>query len=138
MAKYWIGVASEDHVCKAVRGGFCQVNHGKEAPLTRLSRGDGIIYYSPREKMRSGKALKSFTAIGTVVDDKPYEANQSEGFKPFRRKVRYRKKASAEIAPLLEGLSFTEGRKTWGLAMRRGLFEIRHRDFDLISRTMKA
>jgi hypothetical protein len=30
---YWIGVASKEHVMRAVQGGFAQVCHGKEGPL---------------------------------------------------------------------------------------------------------
>ena len=39
--RYWIGVASRDHVMKGVAGGFCQLGHGKSAPVKRLAPGDG-------------------------------------------------------------------------------------------------
>ncbi|MGG1220830.1 EVE domain-containing protein, partial [Priestia endophytica] len=29
--RYWVGVASRDHVMKGVQGGFAQLCHGKEA-----------------------------------------------------------------------------------------------------------
>jgi hypothetical protein len=56
--KYWIGIASHDHVQAAVNGGFCQLGHGKEAPVLRLRRGDLIVFYSPRERMGEGPALR--------------------------------------------------------------------------------
>ena len=43
-AKYWIGVAAKDHVKAGEKGGFCQLRHGKQAPLERLSGGDWIVY----------------------------------------------------------------------------------------------
>ena len=33
--RFWIGVASRDHVNVGVKGGFIQLNHGKQAPLRR-------------------------------------------------------------------------------------------------------
>ncbi|UHA58567.1 hypothetical protein KDJ21_017205 [Metabacillus litoralis] len=41
--RYWIGVASSDHVINAVQGRFTQLCHGKQAPLKKLSTGDWII-----------------------------------------------------------------------------------------------
>ena len=45
MARFWVGVASREHVLAAVRGAFCQLNHGKEAPVRRLQMGDSIVFY---------------------------------------------------------------------------------------------
>ena len=64
--KYWIGIASRDHVRMGTAGGFCQLGHGKAAPVRRLGSGDRIIYYSPRERMRDGAPIQAFTAIGKV------------------------------------------------------------------------
>ena len=68
MPRYWIGVASRDHVRKAVEGGFCQFSHGSDAAVRRVQPGDGIVYYSPREQMRGGEAVQAFTAIGMVAE----------------------------------------------------------------------
>jgi len=82
---HWVGVASHDHVLGAVRGGFCQLGHGKEALVRRLKAGDLIVFYSPRELMGSGPVLQAFTAAGRILDEFPYEAEQSAGFRPYRR-----------------------------------------------------
>lgn len=37
--KFWIGTVSKEHVMKGVAGGFCQVCHGKQAPLNRMKKG---------------------------------------------------------------------------------------------------
>lgn len=136
MARYWVGVASRDHVRKAVEGGFCQLNHGKEAQLKRIERGDRIIYYSPREAMKAGKPIKAFTAIGKIIDDEPFQAVQSELFKPFRRAVDYFDAEDAVIHPLLERLSFSRDGKAWGQVLRRGFFEIEKGDYDVIAEAM--
>lgn len=52
MAKYWVGVASREHVMGAVEGGFCQFCHGKLSAVRRLSPGEWIAYYSPRRSCR--------------------------------------------------------------------------------------
>ena len=47
--KFWIGTVSKEHVMKGVAGGFCQVCHGKQAPLNRMKKGDFLIYYNQLE-----------------------------------------------------------------------------------------
>jgi hypothetical protein len=134
--KYWIGVASHDHVQAAVSGGFCQLGHGKEAPVLRLRKGDLIVFYSPRERMGEKSAFQSFTALGRILDDAPVEATQSECFRPFRRKVQYFKSRQAPIRPLLNELSFTQRRAQWGMAFRRSSFSIDAADYALIEKAM--
>ena len=48
--RYWIGVASREHVRVGIRRGFAQFNHGKVGPALGLSKGDWVIYYSAKEK----------------------------------------------------------------------------------------
>ena len=45
--KYWIAVASAEHVRHGRSEGVMQVSHGKAAPLTRVKPRDRVIYYSP-------------------------------------------------------------------------------------------
>ena len=132
----WVGVASRDHVMRAVEGGFAQVHHGKAAALRRMNRGDHLLYYSPEEQMRAGGSIKAFTAIGRIEDDEPHQVKQTEGFEPFRRKVHYFKAHDASIVPLLDGLEATRGKGSWGMLFRRGLFEISDADYRTIARAM--
>lgn len=136
MTRYWVGVASRDHVRAAVKGGFCQLNHGREAPLKRIARDDRILYYSPREALKAGKPIKAFTAIGKVIDDEPYEAVQSDRFKPFRRKVDYFEAEDAKVHPLVNTLSFSRNGGPWGQVLRLGFFEIEKGDYDVIANAM--
>jgi hypothetical protein len=41
--KYWIIVASRDHVQRGVEEGICQTCHGKGAPLKKMSEGDWVV-----------------------------------------------------------------------------------------------
>jgi hypothetical protein len=136
MSRLWVGVASREHVLAAVRGAFCQLNHGKEAPMRRLRMGDGIVFYSPRERMEGGESLQAFTAAGRILDDVPYQVEQSRDFRPFRRRTEYFNSKDASIHPLLEELSFTKGRSHWGAALRRGIFQIKREDFRKIAMAM--
>lgn len=106
MQKYWIGVAARAHVLKCQAEGFAQLGHGKMAPVKRLSIGDWIAYYAPREGLGEGAPVQAFVSIGQVVSDM-YQAEQAPGFCPFRRDVRYLAEAhEAPIRPLLSHLSF--------------------------------
>src|SRR5262245_38022876 len=91
--RFWIGVASHDHVIRAVQGGFCQLGHGKAQPARRLKPGDWLAYYSPREGYREGETIQAFTAIGRVKPGEPYVVDQAPGFRPTRRDVHFFKKA---------------------------------------------
>lgn len=135
MRKYWIAVASADHARRGKAGGFMQVNHGKAAPLRRITAGDGVVYYSPTEIFGNKDRLQAFTIIGLVQPGEVY-AGEMGSWVAHRRDVTYFDAAEAPIAPLLDQLDFTRGKTNWGYQMRFGLFEISAHDFGLIAEAM--
>ncbi len=135
-SRYWISVVSASHVKRGVQGGFAQLCHGKSAPLRRMRPNDWLIYYSPRTDMDTGEALRAFTAIGQVADDRVYEYRMSESFVPFRRNIRYIPSREVKIAAILDKLGFTRGNRNWGYAFRFGHFEISREDFLTIAGAM--
>jgi hypothetical protein len=136
--RYWIGVASRDHVRAGVAGGFCQHCHGKASAVARLRPGDRIVYYSPRERMRDGAPVQAFTAIGEIRAGAPRQADMGDGFLPWRRDVHFFAATEAPVRPLLAALSFTRGRRNWGYVFRRGIFPIAAEDYRLIAQAMGA
>lgn len=137
MARYWCGVVSKEHILRGVEGGFCQVCHGKRAPLARMSVGDGIVFYSPVEIFQSDVRYQKFTAIGKVVGIETYKFQMAPDFIPYRRNIEYfEKSVDAPIRPLLDQLSFTRGKTSWGYQFRFGHFEITQEDFLLIAQSM--
>jgi hypothetical protein len=136
MARYWIGVASKEHVQNGVIGGFAQVCHGKPGPLNSMEEGDWIIYYSPTLKFGGKEPCQSFTAIGKINVGKPYTFPMSPDFIPWRRDVSFLKSHEAPIQPLLDHLSFIKDKQKWGFPFRRGCFEISRDDFQVIAYTM--
>ena len=137
-ARFWIAVASADHVRIGRARGFMQVCQGKRGPLARVTPGDGVVYYSPTRVMGVADKLQSLTAIGTVRSGEPYQVEMAPGFHPFRRDVEWRDARETPIAPLLPQLEFSAGRRNWGYQLRFGLFEISSRDFDVIAAAMGA
>lgn len=138
MTQYWIGVVSLSHVMRGVEGAFAQLGHGKAAPLRRMSKGDWLVYYSPKTDMESGEPLQQFTAIGQVVGESVYEHRMGPDFVPFRLDVNFRKCEPAPIAPLISKLSFIKDPKRWGFPFRTGHIEMTQEDFRLIASAMKA
>jgi hypothetical protein len=136
--RYWIGVASQDHVMKGTEGGFCQLCHGRSNPLKRLTPGDWIIYYSPRTAMNHGDVVQAFTAIGQILEGEPYLFNMGDGFVPYRRDVQFIAAQTAPIRPLLADLSFIKNKQSWGYVFRFGLLEIPESDFHCIATAMGA
>ena len=140
MTTYWMGVASANHARAGRDGGFAQLGHGKHTAVKSLKAGDWIVYYSPKEMMGTGAAVKAFTTIGKVTSDEPYQVTQSEGFRPFRVDVEYVKEATqAPIAPLLEKLDLTKGRGSgWGIVMRRSKSKLSANDMRTIALAMNV
>lgn len=136
--RYWINTVSRDHVRLGIAGGFTQASHGKSSGLKRLSEGDHLVFYSPRTALDDGEPLQSFTAIGRITDDEPFQAELTRKFHPWRRLVEFISSHEAPIQPLLENLEFIPDKKRWGYPFRRGLFVIDGPDFSKIAAAMKA
>lgn len=136
MPKYWIGVASHEHVKNGIAEGIAQVCHGKGGPLKRMTPGDWIIYYSPVELFGQKTPCQKFTAIGTINENDPYEFCMSKDFIPWRRDVTFMKAKDISIKPLIASLTFIKNKTRWGFPFRRGCFEIPEQDFQLLARNM--
>lgn len=132
----WVAVASAEHVAIGRAQGFMQVGHGKGAPLKRLHAGDRVAYYSPVRVFGTKDVCQAFTAIGTVRDDRVYQGVMADGFHPFRKDVDWLNATEAPIRPLLESLSFTQGKSNWGVAFRFGLLKVTAEDMALIADAM--
>ena len=136
--RFWIGVASRDHVNVGVKGALIQLNHGQQAPVRRLKAGDGLIMYSPRTAYPDGEPLQAFTAIGTVVTGDVYQVEVTPDFRPHRVDVQFVPSKEAHIKPLVEHLSFITSKSHWGAAFRFGLVEVPRSDFALIAERMAS
>jgi hypothetical protein len=133
--KYWVAVASAEHVRRGGEGGFMQVNHGKAAPLGRIHPGDGVAYYSPTKTLGGKDKVQAFTLIGRVKAGDIY-AGEMGSWIAHRRDVSWADAHDAPIAPLIDNLDFTRGKTNWGYQLRLGLFEISAADFATIAGAM--
>lgn len=68
-------------------------NHGKRAPLARMSPGDGILIYSPTTTFPKGEPLRAVTFVGEVTGTEPEPSPVIPG--GFRRAAALR-----EVEPL--------------------------------------
>jgi EVE domain len=134
--KYWVIVASKDHVKTGISDGIAQACHGKSSPLKRMKKGDFLLYYSGKQTMGKNEKCQEFTALGQVIDDETYEVQISENFCPSRRNIKFSQCIDTSILPLINDLQFIENKKSWGYPFRFGFFEINKHDFDLISSKM--
>jgi len=135
-AKYWVIVASKDHVQTGVQAGFTQACHGKSSPLQRMRVGDWVLYYSPKIKFGGNKKCQAFTAIGKVTGETIYPFDIGNGFIPFRRDVEFLNCTEVSIVPLIPALIFIKNKTNWGYVFRFGFFEIQKEDFDLVASQM--
>ena len=134
----WVAVASAEHVAIGRAQGFMQVGHGKGAPLKRLHAGDRVAYYSPVRVFGEMAPCQAFTAVGVVRDEVVYQGDMGGGFQPFRKDVHWLPSQEADIRPLLQALSCTQGKTNWGYAFRFGLLKVTEADMDVIIHAMNA
>jgi hypothetical protein len=134
--KYWIVVVSKDHIINGVAGGFIQANHGKQAPLKKMSVNDWAISYSPKQNYCGNEICQCFTTIGQAMDDNIYQYKMTDDFIPYRRNINYHACKETPIASLIEQLNFIKNKNSWGYQFRFGFFEIQEHDFNLIKSKM--
>ncbi len=134
--KFWVVVASKDHVEHAMAEGIAQANHGKEAPLKRMKPNDYVLFYSGKQTLGKPEKCQKFTAIGQVKEGEIYQVQISAGFAPFRRNMLFFENKDISVLPLIDSLQFIKNKESWGYAFRYGFFEINQHDFDVISSQM--
>ena len=133
----WIGVASRAHVKAGISGGFCQLGHGKHAPVKRLNPGDLIVYYSPRETLDpKSEPVQAFTAMGEIAEREPYLVQLTADFQAYRRDVVWWKAKEAAVKTLITSLGFIKDPARWGYPFRRGAFKVSPDDFAVIAKAM--
>ena len=134
--KYWVIIASKDHVETGKLGGFAQACHGKARPLKRMRPKDFVIYYSSKKSFGKPEKCQEFTAIGQVARDEVYQFEMNPNFCPFRRNIDFLPSKNISILPLINLLQFIPNKKRWGYPFRFGFFEIGQADFELIASKM--
>ena len=134
--KYWVIVASKDHVKNGIAEGIAQACHGKASPLRRMKKGDFILYYSGKLVFGKEEKCQEFTAIGQVKDDEVYQFQMSPDFCPSRRNITFFEHQDLSILPFINDLDFIQNKKSWGYPFRFGFLEINEHDFQLISSKM--
>ncbi len=112
--RHWVVVVSRDHARRGVEGGFIMANHGKKAPLARMSRGDGILVYSPTTTFPAGDPLRAVTFVGEVTGDAPEPSEVIPG--GFRRAADLREVEPVPLAEIRDHLPASR--------IRFGCFEI--------------
>lgn len=135
-SRYWLIVASKDHVENGVAGGIAQACHGKAAPLRRMRKGDFVVFYSSKQQFGLPEKCQQFTAIGRVKDDEVYRHEITPDFCPSRRNIEFFGCDETSILPLIQQLQFIKNKKNWGYQFRFGFLEIGKHDFDVIATQM--
>ena len=135
--RYWVIVASKDHVQRGIAEGIAQACHGKAAPLRRMRPGDGVVFYSPKLEFKGQARCQAFTAIGQVKNELIYQCDMGSGFVPHRRDIIFSEAKEVAIQPLLGQLSFIKDKGHWGHIFRFGFFEIPQADFEFIAGLMQ-
>ncbi len=134
--KYWIILASKDHVKNGIAEGIAQACHGKASPLKRMHKGDFVVYYSGKETFGEPEKCQEFTAIGKVKDDEIYQFQMTPDFCPSRRNIDFFESKDISILPLINSLDFIRNKQRWAYPFRFGFLEINQHDFNVISSQM--
>lgn len=115
--RYWVHTVSRDDVLAGLAGA--------ESRLNRASKGDLIIFDSPRTGARSGEPVQRFTGIAELSEESP-------------RRAKFMAAKEVPVKALIESLDFIRNKKSWGVTFRRGIFEIGEADYQRIAAAMSA
>ena len=125
-----VGVAHRRQVRLAAEGGFVAFSNGRESAVRRLDPGDHVVCYVPRTDME-GAPVQAFVAHATVTE--PYRRSFTGDYEPWVRDVRFDEVPEVPVRPLLDRLSFTRGRTSWGLAFHKGRFRLPPEDYAVLA-----
>lgn len=130
---YWLAVASASHARRGVEAGLCVFGHGERRLHEAPRRGDGVVFYAPREDCRSGRTRQEFVAVGVITHDEVIVDGER-----CSQRTKWRKRARpVSIRTLLDKLDFTRDLgKRWGSGLRQPTRRISRRDFRKICRAM--
>ena len=121
--RHWVIVASRDHARRGLGNGFVMANHGKRAPLARMSAGDGVLIYSPTTTYPRGEPLRAITIVGEITGLEPEESEVISG--GFRRAAALREIEPLPLATIREHLPLSR--------LRFGFFELDPTDAEAIA-----
>ena len=88
--------------------------------------------------MGGGEPVQAFVAIGTVAEGEPYQGLMENVAAARRDVLWWPMQQRVPIRAMLDGLSFTSGKPSWGMALRRGSFRITVEDVRRIAKAMGA
>lgn len=128
MTRTWVLVASRDHARRGLEAGFVMANHGKLAPVARMSTGDRILLYSPTTTYPKGEPLKAITMVGEVTGEAPEPSPAIEG--GWHRAARLREIEPVPLAEVRDHLPTSK--------IRFGFFELPAEDADAIWRLLPS
>lgn len=51
MSRYFLICASKDPVTQGIESGIAQAGHGRQDIISKISKGDWVVYYSSKDKL---------------------------------------------------------------------------------------
>jgi hypothetical protein len=114
MTRTWVVVASRNHARRGAVEGFVMANHGKRAPVARMTRGDRVLIYSPTTTFPRGEPLRAITFVGEVSGDEPEPSTVIDG--GWKRAARLREIEPVPLAAVRDHLPTSR--------IRFGFFEL--------------
>jgi EVE domain-containing protein len=136
--KFWIAVAHLMQVEACRTGGFVAFSHGKETAVRKVSPGDRVAFYAPRDTFE-GTPVQAFCGLATVTGDHVKQRPlPGTDFLPWVRDAEFEQVKPMPVRPLLEELSFVRNPQHWGMAFRRSLFETGPEDFEIIENALRG
>jgi hypothetical protein len=124
----WVVVVSLEHARRGVDAGFIMANHGKRAPLARMSAGDRIFVYSPKTAFPEGRPFQAIGIVGTVTGAEPEPSPVIAG--GFRRAADLREIKPIPLTAIRDHLPTSK--------LRFGCFELGSDSADAIGKLVRG
>lgn len=131
MVKYFLFAGPFSHLSYFKKGGFVQQNPNHKKRLSKLSKGDYVVYYASNTDPVHKKPYRKIIAIGRVTNPKIYDV-KIKGKKYHRMKVKFIKYKEQPLAKKIKKLNFIKNKKYYGLYFISGFRELSKHDFGVI------
>jgi predicted RNA-binding protein len=132
MTRYFLFIGPLNHLAYFKKHGYVQQNYNHKKRLSKLSKGDYVIFYASRTSSTSSEPYRKIIAVGRVTNSKIYTVKV--GNKKFHRmKVKFMKTNEIPLTKkIIQKLKFIKNKKYYGLYFISGFRELSKSDFNIM------
>lgn len=131
MTRYFLFIASHDHLMHAIANGFIQQRYLNR--FRDVHKGDYVVLYATKLNYNGKTPYRKFVGIGKVISDEIFEIPHGTNMY-YRMMVKYKKYHEKDLSNIIDQLEFIKNKKNYGFYFIRGKRELSEADYNTIAK----